>query len=459
MRCGLAGLIRWPILDGGAGLVESLGWRGVPPHRLRSPVNLPNPTRPIFLTALFGILGACSSDELSLAPEPAATREGRWQQDVRYVSDNVARLHADAFHHSQRAAFELATQALVAEAGELSDQALVLGMARVLALLGDGAAEVELGAARFPSLPIELVSLSDGLFLVAVPVGQSAALGGRLVGVGGVPVEQALQRLGEVISHENDYGLGARAAELLRLPGALHALELSDSVDRARLEFETAAGTQVLALALGTEGQKATLVRLERAAEVLTAKNRERYYWHQFLPAQGAMYWQVNRCEEDPKRPFGDYARQFLAELDDPAVRRLILDLRWNHLGKESVARNVYKAMKGHRLNHPGGIVVLVGAGTVGSAQSLALNLRERTDALLIGRPLGQRENTFGDVRQFPSPNYGVLVSYPTKLYARGSDDMDSVQPDVLVPLLFEDWRGGIDRAFEAAQAYAVKGN
>lgn len=403
------------------------------------------------MAMLLGWLSACSSDELSAIPEPAATPAGRWQQDVRYVFDNVARLHVDAFHHASEQEFEQATVALLGKAPGLTDQELVLGMARVMASLKDARATVEFGAERFPALPFELASMSDGYYLVAVPADQAEALGGRLVSVGGVTIDEAVTRLGEVISHENEYGLGARAADVLLLPHVLQALGLSDSESSATFEFEAAGSTWSIVLKLGAEAEVAPLARIERAAEPLTARNNERYYWHQFLPQHGVMYWQVNRCDEDPKHSFADYAAQFLAELDRPAVRRLILDLRWNHAGQESVARKVYLAMKRHRLNRPGGILVLVGPGTVGSAQSLALNLRERTAATLLGRPLGQRENTFGEVREFSSPNYGVGIGYPTKFYARGSAEAASVQPDLPMPLTYEDWRRGLDRAFESA--------
>ena len=54
------------------------------------------------------LVAACATRQPSPAPEPAETRPGRWQQDVRYVSENVARLHKDAFRRCSREAFEAA---------------------------------------------------------------------------------------------------------------------------------------------------------------------------------------------------------------------------------------------------------------------------------------------------------------------------------------------------------------
>ena len=43
----------------------------------------------------------CSAPWPTRAPVPAATREGRWRQDLHYLATNLRRLHADLFFNTK----------------------------------------------------------------------------------------------------------------------------------------------------------------------------------------------------------------------------------------------------------------------------------------------------------------------------------------------------------------------
>src|SRR6187397_1491392 len=120
-------------------------------------------------TVLVGSLAACGGDSLpspSAVPSPAATRDGRWVQDLDYLSAELARLHANLFFRTSRGDFERAVEDVRHAVPRLSDTEVVIGIMRVAALVGDAHTGVEVHD-RFRRLPVEFTRLADGLYVTA----------------------------------------------------------------------------------------------------------------------------------------------------------------------------------------------------------------------------------------------------------------------------------------------------
>ena len=132
----------------------------------------------------------------------------------------------------------------------------------------------------------------------------------------------------------------------------------------------------------------------------------------------------------------------------------MVFDLRSNQGGSQVLAWPLLKALRDHRLNQPGGIIVLIGSVTFSSGKGNALDLRDWTDATLMGSPTQQRPNSFGEIRSFRSPNNKLVVQYSTKYFVRGAEEEDAVRPDVTVTETIADWKQGIDTVLEAALRY-----
>ena len=65
-------------------------------------------------------------------------RESRWQQDLAYLAAELPRLHVDAFHHISRRDFQQRVATLEANLPTLRDNAIVLGLMKLVAAIGDG---------------------------------------------------------------------------------------------------------------------------------------------------------------------------------------------------------------------------------------------------------------------------------------------------------------------------------
>ena len=403
---------------------------------------------------LLTVVAGCQKRQLSAPPTPAATRDGGWKQDITYVCDNVARLHPDAFRFASRQKYEAARDDLLENVPELSDTAIIVRLTATIAQLNDAHTSLVIQGPLFPMLPFRVKRTSDGFFLLAVPMEHRDVLGGKIVRVGDAPIDEAVKRIGTVVSHENEICVLLHFQRLLRMPTVLHELSLSARIDSVRLGVETKDRIRTVEFEFAPEGKPQTLAHIERQAVPLPSQRENKNYWYQTTPKHRAVYVAYNKCREDENHPFRDFAAEVLKELENPDINRLIIDLRRNGGGSQIVAWPLFKKLPGHRLDRPGGIVVLVGAPTFSSGQNNALELRDWTQAVLIGERTSHRPNSFGKIKTFQSPNHKLAVQYSTTYFVRGLDEEDTLVPDVEVRFTLEDFKQGKDTAFEAALAY-----
>ncbi|RMF85293.1 MAG: hypothetical protein D6744_01635 [Planctomycetota bacterium] len=412
------------------------------------------------LVTLLSLLPACKSP--SPHPKPAATRDGRWRQDVEYLCDNLTRLHKDFFRYSSREGFEAARRRLLARIPELSDAQIMVELAALGAWPGDAHTGVVITAdKRLLRVPLATNEFSDGWFIVAAPEGHEDWLGAKLVAIDDHSMDEVLQRLARIISHENMYWVRYRLPRYVRLPEVLHAVGVARRPDSFRLRVRLADGASREIEMRGVARDELPQFVTYHDAHPIddlppSRKNRDQNYWYEVLPGTKTVYFAHNRCVENPEKPFAPLAREVLDLIDDGKVDRLIFDLRYNGGGGEVVAWPLLRHLaERESINRRGGIFCLIGPHTFSSAKANAISLKKWTHAITVGRPIGNKPNSFGEVRTFRLPNSELLVRYSTKYFRRWDTDVDSLYPDIEAPDTFADWAAGRDRALEIARDWS----
>jgi C-terminal processing protease CtpA/Prc len=200
-------------------------------------------------------------------------------------------------------------------------------------------------------------------------------------------------------------------------------------------------------------------------------------YWFEYLPESKALYIQYDACQNDPKKPFKDFARELFAYADTNGVERTIVDLRFNSGGDSSVADPLLKGLRTRpSLNAPGHLFVLTGPMTFSSGEDAVENFHnsfdiatpkmvdgfywihsQKTDApstrfnaTLVGEPTGGKPNCFGEVKTFELPNSKLNVAYTIKYFQLASDgDPLTREPDITVTRSLADYLAGRDPVLE----------
>ena len=182
---------------------------------------------------------------------------------------------------------------------------------------------------------------------------------------------------------------------------------------------------------------------------------RRGYYGSRLLDEHGVMYIAYNTCREAPDLSMVDFAEFITTKSDELDARRLVIDLRFNGGGDETVIWPMMAALEGfERFKDRGDIIVLISRYTYSSAMSNAHQFKDRCGAILMGEPTGGKPNHFGQLGSFTLPNSGLTVHHSTKYFHKVEGDEDAVYPDVLVGITADDFFRGKDPVLDAAIRY-----
>jgi Peptidase family S41 len=176
------------------------------------------------------------------------------------------------------------------------------------------------------------------------------------------------------------------------------------------------------------------------------------WYWSQYLQDSQTLFVQYNLCQNDAQHQFGEIAKRAMADVDTRKVHRVVIDLRWNGGGNETVIGPL-KSGLASRLKALGHVYVLIGPGTFSSAVDNAVDLRQSLSATLVGEPTGGMPGGYGQVSTFTLPNSQLVVRFTTKRWDPAGGGLNTLTPDVAAPLRLADVLVGRDPALDAAIA------
>ena len=167
------------------------------------------------------------------------------------------------------------------------------------------------------------------------------------------------------------------------------------------------------------------------------------------------VYWVDQQTLYVNFRGYENLARNtenLFGELDRLRPARLIIDLRDNGGGDYEKGRRLLIEPIKQRpwINTRGRLFVMVGRRTFSAAMVNAVDFDAMTEALLVGEPIGEKPNSYQEVRQFTLPNSGLTVGVSTKWYAFvPGDAANEVRPDIVSPPRWDDWLSPRDSAVE----------
>jgi hypothetical protein len=408
-------------------------------------------------------------------------------QDLAQLRRYVA---LDAAYSRERRA--LALQAISeseARAGTWASAEFELQVARVVALADNGHSTIWAGprSSRMNRLPVRLILLAEGVFVVRARGPGVAALGMRVDAIDGIATTEILQKLrvyrgGRV--NLRDY----ENVSLLESPQLLHAAGIARSEHQVTLtvSHQDHVGNVVLP-ALAPDPSERGVNRLRYlAAQRLSnegdewqsaLRNLRAPLWLQEpdqafrlvpVPALAAVYLQlkVNTDAEDGERigAFLSRARQAIAQA---RPQNIILDMRFNGGGDYTKTASFMSDLP-RMISAEGRVFVITHASTFSAAISSVGFAKQSAPArvLIVGEPSGDRLIFYGEPRPLLLPNSGIGISYATGLhdYRHGCRwfgpcywvnwlfpiSVPTLDPDISAPLSFALIAAGGDPAMEA---------
>jgi hypothetical protein len=355
------------------------------------------------------------------------------------------------------AAWMAAARRLQRQVPGLTDGQVIVGMARMVAMLGDD--ETQLILPPSPVYPFAARWIGNGIYLFGAPAADRWLLGARLVAVDGHPIRAVVARLRTLIDYQ-DPGL-ARAwivgwgyvtpsrPGYLNDADLLHWLEVTRSVTVAKFTVRTARGSlQTIRLTAVRR-----VPRFRYVPSPLYLRHAAEPYWLSILARQRAVYLKYNNCLHLPDTGFQRLAARALAVLRAHPAYRLVVDLRDNLGGDDQPFGALLSGIWSDRaINRRGRIFGLINDFTASAAAHDSYNLRVTSNALLVGQQVATPISEFGGGHALRLPHYEVLIQVTTA-------DVNPAQtrwgiPDIVVAPTLHDWLTGHDPVLAEALAY-----
>lgn len=385
----------------------------------------------------------------------------QWRADLDHLADALEREHRNLFHNMSRESFASAVRSLRARIPALDGYEIVVELARLVALVGDGHTRLPLTEVPgFRRYPLRLYQYADGLCVQAIAQEHGAATGARLLAIGDTPATDAYDAMRALISRDNEMGVRAAVPELLTIPEVLHARGVLADPAQAAYLVQRPNGERLTCALRPAEASPADLVDVRdgtAAPPPLWLQRSSEHNWCVSLTDAQTLYVQYNRVRDAPEERVEEFFDRVFTLVERDDVHRLILDIRLNGGGNMSLNRPlIHHLIRCDRVNQWGKLFVVIGRLTFSAAMNLAVDLERHTRALFVGEPTGARPNHYGENADITLPRSGLRGTAAALWwqYADPRDDRPWIAPDIPAALWSADYAANRDPALEAILRY-----
>ncbi|MBN1925248.1 MAG: hypothetical protein JW798_05375 [Prolixibacteraceae bacterium] len=382
----------------------------------------------IFIT-LLALLAGCIEDP------PESTD---WNINIDYFAETLEKHHKNLFFNLSKEDFYGQIGDLKLKTENLSDAEVVIELSKILTNVGDSHTNVDLRNECFTRLPFSFLYLNDGLFCYRTPANCTELLGEVISGIDQTGFEDIYSGFGEIIPHENDAKLQTGVQNYLSCSQMLEYLEIAENGHQ--LTFQTVSGLSVPVNE--TELSSTSLSFFSGKTLPLYIQDTNTEYWMKALPDEKLMYVQYNSCSQMDGYSFSSFKTDVMNAIKDNNLEKMVIDLRWNGGGNSLIFYPLLNAIRGNStINQNGNLYVIIGKFTFSSALLNAIDLKQKTNAILLGEPTGGKPNHYGEVKSFNLNKLNLKVYYSTNFFKNVDGDPPSLEPDVFIPIKSEDMR------------------
>lgn len=398
--------------------------------------------------------------------------------EVRQVAALVYKYHPDPFAVTPRPLFEQRVDELLARSGPVAIGQQFFDLSSLLSLVADTHTQLHTmpetpGFER--TYPLRFRRFSDGLYVIAGDQHYRDIIGARVVAIGGVPADEALERLAHAAIGESYARRMVFAESYLYIPESYGAMGLAGDDSVVQLDVELPDGRSRRVRLEHTWARRwdefgwdtlnpflpealITVHRVLGTEAPFYLKHVDDNYWFTFLDGERYLYLQVNLpfTKDDGETPM-EYHLRWIQALREADVEVIIIDLRNNPGGSINLTEPIPGLLAEQFFVHPTlrGAAVLISTDTVSAGSVLAAKLESAIRPVFIGTPTGSSPNLLLEplTEMLPNSKFQVSVSRERYVATRESDRRRAVYPDLHWQPTFDEYAHGHDRALELAKA------
>ena len=319
-------------------------------------------------------------------------------------------------------------------------------------------------------LPFIFKCFGEDIHIVIAAKQYEQYLGARVLEIGGVSMEEVLQRLSKYIVYETPCSIKYYLESTISYD-ILNRLGLTEKNGKIKIKLQKADSTIESFTCKPVYISKTKLSYLfpQKENPVLTVKDRNVDYGVKASKENGTVYAHFNRvwCNTE-YRPI-NFFEDLMAELDSASYNTIVFDLRLNGGGSPEIVTLLSHLLYDNKETFEKYNLAIITTGRTYSAACWFLNefLRIFPKAIVFGEETGQAIFNYTDVPysnmlkylqcNFAFPNQ--IDDHVETLYKRAkevthSDIHRGTMPDVEAWEVFEDWLNGQDTIYKAIDNY-----
>jgi hypothetical protein len=360
-------------------------------------------------------------------------------------------------------AFDLKVRELKDAVPRFSDERMLLELQGLMRQLGDGHCyllPITLRDQPTKCLPVQLYLFSDGLFVVDAEKGYERWLGREVERLGPTPVANAMKRVADFSSRDNEMGVAWVGPFLLRFRGMLEVLGLEAGSGKVRLGYRTAAESEAeedidfIPVPRFRGLPKLGPPPSRGAAEPpLYLRRVSVPFWFQRLEGD-TLYVQFNQVMNGPDESLAAFARRLEAALGDRPPALLVIDVRHNNGGNAELLPPLVAVLKDFEAKQPTAkLVIITGRNTFSAAQIFISQVNRATKAVFAGEMSGSKPNFVGEENEIVLPWSKAIGSISNRYHESiPGDRREGIAPELKVEVSSADYFGNRDPVLDAVR-------
>jgi hypothetical protein len=372
----------------------------------------------------------------------------------------MARLHEDLDHGVSESALSDAVATLAATVPSATDDELLDGVLRIVGMVSAGGCDAHTGAyvwgsGSYPldSLPLRLWLFGDGVVVVDAMPPYRELVGSRIVSIESRPTAEVVAAIDPLVPRDNEQTVRLLMPRFLVIPQVLRGLGLADAGPVALVLEDVdgkASNVEIAPIPMADYNAWAGQYGLHLPADpdLLYLSRIDDPLWWQLLEDGSTLFVQHNRVDRLDPKVFADLG----AAMADPAVARVLLDLRHNFGGELHALDPMVALFQGPTFDTENRLYVATGRNTFSAGSLLVARLQRDTAAEVVGEPMGGCPTFWSDPATLELPWSGIEVGVAGDV-AVGVDPADTrhgIVPDTTLELTLEEWLAGEDPVLHA---------
>ncbi len=422
-------------------------------------------TKKIFLTAyilFFTITVYCQTAD-------------QWQEDLRHLQKMVHLNYSNLFYNISAKEWDKAVDDFNASIPDLNSRQILVGFIKLVALFHIGHTQMntfslhgekvkEFGLHRYP---YQLYRFTDGLYILRADSKYANAVGGKVIKIGNMKAEDALEAVRPLVSYENEQGFRSNGPFFLATPEFMQVQGITNTADEVAITYSRNGKEETTIFKAGGDNggfSNTGLAAPEGWTDAKQAgngplwqKEPTAFRYMEFLPDTKTLYVRHTVTIDQGQNTIASFFNNMADFIDRNDVQKLVLDIRMNGGGNNTLNKPIItNIIASKKINQKGRFFCIIGRRTFSAAQNLVNELEKYTEVTFVGEPTSENGNFFGDTKTEILPN-SKLQANLSWLWWQNLDPRDkrkATAPQVAVDMTFADYYNNNDPAFNAVFNY-----